>query len=136
MQIFVTGTVFETIEALDKKRFHNQITEARIVIECLRGKNGWGKHPLIKMYTDYEDWLMCYIEAFKAYKSGEVEAAKIISRIAELYQPDWFNEEFYNKHRARLYTKNPKEYSQWAHLGESYSNWYRVGGVWKEYKQK
>lgn len=136
MQIFVTGTVFETIEALDKKRFHNQITEARIVLECLQGKNGWGKHPLIKMYTDYEDWLMCYIEAFKAYKSGEVEAAKIISRIAELYQPDWFDEEFYNKHRARLYTKNPKEYSQWAHLGESYSNWYRVGGVWKEYKQK
>ena len=48
MQIFVVGSIIYTASKLDKKRFNNQITEARIILDCLNGKNGWGKHPLLK----------------------------------------------------------------------------------------
>lgn len=53
MQIFVTGTAYQTALDLDRKRLSNQITEARITFDCLMGKNGWDKHPLIKMYRGY-----------------------------------------------------------------------------------
>lgn len=136
MQIFVTGTTVQTALDLDRKRLSNQITEARITFDCLMGKNGWDKHPLIKMYRGYEVWLDWYIVTLRAVFRGDLDSAIEFSREAEKVQPEWFNEEFYNMHRSRLYTKNPKEYFQWSYLGESYSNWYRVDGVWKEYKQK
>lgn len=136
MQIFVTGTAYQTALDLDRKRLSNQITEARITFDCLMGKNKWDNHPLIKMYRGYAVWLDWYIQTLRAVFRGDLENAIVFSREADKVQPEWFNEEFYNKHRARLYTKNPKEYFQWAYLGESHSNWYRVDGAWKEYKQK
>ena len=39
MQIFVTGTAYQTALDLDRKRLSNQITEARITFDCLMGKN-------------------------------------------------------------------------------------------------
>ena len=135
MQIFVTGTAYQTALDLDRKRLSNQITEARITFDCLMRRNGWDKHPLIKMYRGYAVWLDWYINTLRAVFRGDLESAIEFSREADKVQPEWFGEEFYNMHRSRLYTKNPKEYYQWAYLGTSYSNWYLVDGVWKEYKQ-
>ena len=135
MQIFVIGSIYETAISLDRKRFHNQITEARITLDCLKGLNGWGRHPLMKMYKGCEKWLELYIKIFKLYRDGYDDYAYILSEIADHIKPQWFTEDFFNKHKSRLYTKNPTHYNQWAYLGESYSNWYRVDGVWKEYKQ-
>lgn len=136
MQIFVVGSVIYTASVLDKKRFNNQITEARIILDCLNGKNGWGKHPLAKMYGECKEWLGLYIESFRRFKDGDIDGATQLSEAAERIKPLWMDENFYNMHRARLFTKNPTHYKQWYYLGESYSNWYRVDGVWKEYIQK
>ena len=57
MQIFVTGTAYQTALDLDRKRLSNQITEARITLDCLMGKNKWDRHPLIKMYRGYAVWI-------------------------------------------------------------------------------
>ena len=136
MQIFVTGTAYETAVHLDRKRLSNQITEARIILNCLRGKNGWGKHPLAKMYIGCEEWIEYYIETLRYVFRGHLQLAMESSRKADNLTPSWFSDWFYNVHRSRLYTKNKSHYKQWSYLGESHSNWYRVNGIWREYKQK
>ena len=135
MQIFVTGTAYQTAIDLDRKRLSNQITEARIIRDCLMGKNGWDKHPLAKMYIGCEEWIAYYIATLRCVFNGNLDEAIDMSSKADAIAPEWFDERFYNMHRSRLYTKNPEHYKQWAYLGTSYSNWYRVNGVWKEYKQ-
>lgn len=136
MQIYVLGSIEETIKSLDIKRLNNQATELRLTIECLYGLNGWWKQPLIQMYSGYHIWLEVYLQAIKAFKNKEYRLMKYWSDIGEDVKPEWFCEDFYNIHRSRLYTKNPHHYKQWSYLGFTYSNWYRVNGEWKEYKQK
>lgn len=136
MQIFVLGNPMETAINLDNRRFHNQITEARIILNCIDGKNGWDKHPLSKMYWDHRDWLELYIKTLKCYRDNLYDLAREYSRESEKVKPRWMNEWFYNIHKSRLYTKNKSFYNKYSYLGECYSNWYRVNGVWKEYPQK
>lgn len=136
MQIFVVGSIIYTASKLDKKRFNNQITEARIILDCLNGKNGWGKHPLAKMYKDCKGWLELYIEVFRSFKASNIDIANKISEEAEKVKPSWMDQKFYDRHKSRLFTKNPNYYNEWGYLGKSYSNWYIVDGVWKEYIQK
>ena len=38
MQVFIIGSPFETAEALDSKRLHKQIIEARQIIQAIQGK--------------------------------------------------------------------------------------------------
>ena len=136
MQIYVVGSAYETAVCLDRKCLINQITEVRIIIDCLRGKNGWHRQPLVKMYWDYEQWLIHYMDTLKYVWGGRHDLAQQSSLLAELVKPGWFCDWYFNVHKSRLYTKDKEHYKQWAYLGEAKSNWYLVNGIWKEYKQK
>ena len=40
MQIFIIGTPLETAILLDNKRFHRQLSEAKIILNAIYGENG------------------------------------------------------------------------------------------------
>lgn len=47
--------------------------------------------------------------------------------------PHWHTQAYYDQMKRRLYTKDPEHYKQWADLGKSDENWYRVDGEWRKY---
>ena len=138
MQIFIVGSIFETCQALDKRRLWKQILEARQIIDILLGKTqAWKNHPVAKMYKDDLEWLLLYLAVFEEYWRGDLEAAEIISNGAEEIKPIFLYDDSYLKNmKKRLFTKDNSFYSQWASLGESYVNMYFVDGNWKYYNQK
>ena len=88
MQIFIVGSIFETCQALDKKRLWKQILEARQIIDILLGKTqAWKNHPVAKMYKNDLEWLLLYLAVFEEYWRGDLEAAEIISNGAEEIKP-------------------------------------------------
>lgn len=136
MQIFVTGSALETAKSLDRLRLNRQISEARILIEGIKGLNGWGKQTIAKMYSSDVEWLEAYKNTLQCWFKGDKEGAIRESYKADALTPSWFSEKFYNIHRSRLYTKDPIFYKKWSYLGRSFSNWYFINGSWKEVKQK
>lgn len=138
MQIFIVGSIFETCQALDKRRLWKQILEARQIIDILLGKTqAWKNHPVAKMYKDDLEWLLLYLAVFEEYWKGDLEAAEIISNGAEEIKPIFLYDDSYLENmKKRLFTKDSSFYSQWASLGESYVNMYFVDGNWKYYNQK
>lgn len=138
MQIFIVGSIFETCQALDKRRLWKQILEARQIIDVLLGKSqAWKNHPIAKMYKDDLEWLSLYLAVFEEYWKGDLEAAEIISNGAEEIKPIFLYDDSYLENmKKRLFTKDSSFYSQWASLGESYVNMYFVDGNWKYYNQK
>lgn len=136
MQIYIIGTIEDTIKSMDNKRLNNQATELRLTLDCLYDLNGWWRQPLMHMYSGHQMWLEVYLQAIKAYKNKKYNQVTYWSNLGEAIKPVWFCEEFYNMHKSRLYTKDPEHYKQWSNLGTSYSNWYMVNGKWVEYKQK
>ena len=138
MQIFIIGSIFETCQALDKRRLWKQILEARQIIDVLLGKSqAWKNHPIAKMYKDDLEWLLLYLAVFEEYWKGDLEAAEIISNGAEEIKPTFLYDDSYLENmKKRLFTKDNSFYSQWAILGESYINMYFVDGNWKYYNQK
>lgn len=140
MQIFIIGGPLETALVLDKRRFNSQIREAKIILNwCNLINNGEGKRwvnqPLAKMYINNINWLSLYIELFESVKNNDLEKANEIDRLMLQITPNWHCEEYYIQMKRRLYTKNPKFYNKWHYLGESYDNWYWVGGRWKKFPQ-
>ena len=65
MQIFVVGTVIYTASVLDKKRFNNQITEARNYPKLLKESNlhGWMKIFIICIELDYSQRTLLIINS-------------------------------------------------------------------------
>ena len=138
MQIFIVGSIFETCQALDKRRLWKQILEARQIIDIIQGKSqAWKNHPVAKMYKGNLEWLLLYLAVFEEYWKGDLEAAEIISNGAEEIKPIFLYDDSYLENmKKRLFTKDSSFYSQWASLGESYVNMYFVDGNWKYYNQK
>lgn len=138
MQIFIIGSIFETCQALDKRRLWKQILEARQIIDVLLGKSqAWKNHPIVKMYKDDLEWLLLYLAVFEEYWKGDLEAAEIISNGAEEIKPTFLYDDSYLENmKKRLYTKNKVHYSQWELLGESNINYYYIDGIWRKYTQK
>lgn len=67
---------------------------------------------------------------------GDDAQALIASAYANIERPKFHTQEYFDNMKKRLYTKNHEQYKQFAHLGESYENWYWVDNKWKIYKQK
>lgn len=137
MQVFIIGSIFETAQALDKKRFNKQIIETKQIIAAITGeKQSWNHHPIVLMYKRNLDWLKLYLAVLENFRDGNYESARIISESAETSKPIFLYEVTYLENmKRRLYTKDPNHYSQWADLGESRVNMYYVNGEWKYYEQ-
>ena len=57
MTIFLTGTVADTADDLDVKRFNKQIVECQWIINMAEGKTKPSNHPAYLMYKDHIDWV-------------------------------------------------------------------------------
>ena len=133
MQVFIVGSPLETARALSKRHLNNQINEAGIILAALNGAKAWSNHPCVLQYRGYEWWLDNYKKCLEGYAMGDIVRAKVYSILAGAIRPDWHTYEYYDQMKARLYTKDPKHYKQWAELGESDCNWYFVDGEWQKY---
>lgn len=136
MQIFIIDTPIKTALSLDRRRFHNQITEAKLILKGIRGENGWGRHALAKMYKDHSLWLEYYIMVFEAVKRCDLAEAEFYNEFANEIKPNFLTEDFYNHMKCRLYTKDKEFYKDWEVFEESNINKYFVDGEWKCFIQK
>lgn len=134
MQIFIIGTPLETAILLDNKRFHRQLSEAKIILNAIYGENGW-KGPLIDMYRNNIEWLKLYINIFEAVKSNNLNLAKTLDKQAFNITPIFQTQEYIINMRRRLYSKDPIYYNCYSRYGKSDFNMYWVNEGWKIIKQ-
>ena len=137
MQIFIIGSVLETAKSLDKKRFHRQISEARLVLDSIKGKKQW-KGPLVEMYRNHVMWLDAYIKCFESYRDGREDIARNLNFVCDILKPPFFRQEYFDNMKRRLYTKDKVTYKIWEDLGESHTNmyWDVKGDCWMYKEQK
>ena len=57
MTIFLTGTIADTADDLDIKRFNKQIVECQWMINMSEGKTKPSNHPAYLMYKDHIEWV-------------------------------------------------------------------------------
>ena len=135
MQVFIVGSVIETIRSLDPKRFNKQILETKQIISAIEGKTeAWKNHPCVLQYKYHIDWLRLYLRCFEEHKIGNTTLAICSSLLATEHTPSFHTPEYLDQMKRRLYTKNPEFYKQWSYLGTSDDNWYYVCGIWRIYK--
>lgn len=135
MNVFIVGSPLETAMELDRVRLNKQIVECTQMLNALNGETkAWRNHPCTLQYQDHKAWLIEYQECLKAVYTKQFAKALFHSEVADEIRPDFHTEEFFNQMKRRLYTKDKKFYSQWAHLGTSEVNWYFVNGEWRYYK--
>ena len=124
MQVFIVGSIYDTVVVLDRKRKHKQWVEIQQIIDAIDGKKAWKNHPCTIQYKEYKYWLILYRTVIEFINMDMHSSAKNISQKAENFKPEWHCEEYFNQMKRRLYTKDNNHYKQWADLGESEENWY------------
>lgn len=134
MQIFIIGTPLETALSLDNKRFHRQISEAKIILKAINGLNKW-RGPLIEMYKSNIEWLTNYILIFEAVRVNDMVFAEYLNNLTINITPNFITKEYVINMKKRLYTKDKVFYKKWKSLGESNINMYWVNNEWKIIKQ-
>jgi hypothetical protein len=120
MQTFLPYPDFQkSVQTLDWRRLGKQRVEAMQILNVLLGsrKNGWRNHPIVKMWTGYEDALCLYmnhcIEEWvgRGYKN----TMQFVATPVEIEYPKWFGDkEFHASHRSNLLRKDYKYYSQFG----------------------
>ena len=119
--------------ALSKRHLNNQINEASIILAALNGAKVWSNHPCVLQYRGREEWLRAYKTCLEWYVRGDEAKALWASNLADYWRPKFHTEEYFDNMKARLYTKNPQHYAQFAEYGTSVENWYFVDGEWRKY---
>lgn len=134
MTIFIVGSVADTADALDVKRFNKQILECQWIINMAEGKTKQSNHPAYLMYKDHIDWVKKYQKCFKAYKNKDYDLCLKLSKEAEEIKPEFLCDELYDNFKKRLYAKDPKLYSFYEIYGSTNANYYFVDGHWIKYE--
>lgn len=134
MTIFLTGTIADTADDLDVKRFNKQIIECQWIINMAEGKTKPSNHPAYLMYKDHIDWVKKYKECFIAYKNKDYDKCLKLSDEAEKIKPSFICDELCTNFKRRLYAKDPTIYCRWEHLGKTEANYYYVDGNWLKYE--
>lgn len=134
MQVFIVGSIYDTVIALDKRRRHKQWVEIQQIIDAIDGKKAWKNHPCTIQYKEYKYWLILYRTVIEFINMDMHSNAKNISQKAENFKPEWHCEEYFNQMKRRLFEKDEEYYKQWSYLGKSLDNWYFVDGEWVKYR--
>ena len=119
--------------ALDPKRLNRQIQETKVILAALDGAKAWSNHPCVLQYRGREEWLRAYKACLEWYVRGDEGKALWASNLADYWRPKFHTREYYDNMKARLYTKNPQHYAQFAEYGTSDYNLYYVDGSWRKY---
>ena len=85
MTIFLTGTIEQTAKDLDPRRLNRQIQECGWLIGMVNNPEKWKNHPCNFMYKDHIDWVILYQKALRAYKQGDEQECKRLSKIGKIY---------------------------------------------------
>ena len=135
MQVFIPYIEpIKVAECLDRRRLHKQCLECQQILDIIDGKRmTWKNHPVVKMWTYHNDYLMFYMNCLKSYFNGDFNDAQFWNDIALTCTPNWLTNGLCNQHKKRLYTKNPELYLQFKQFGKSYDNWYIVDNELKIY---
>lgn len=133
MQVFIVGSPLETAKALDGARLRKQIIEIGQILDALNGAKAWSNHPCVLQYRGCESWLRAYYGCLYSYVRNEEQDAMGYSELADAIRPDWHDQRYYDNMKARLFTKNPQHYAQFAKYGTSDYNLYYVDGEWRKY---
>lgn len=134
MTIFIIGSVEDTADELDYKRFNKQIIECQWIIEMAEGRKKESNHPAYLMYKDHIEWVKLYRDAFIAYREKDYPLCTLLSLRAEKIKPSFICPELCENFKRRLYEKDPAHYAHWKHLGQSVVNYYFVDGQWLRYE--
>lgn len=137
MQVFIVGSPLETAKAMagDTRRYNKQIIEVGQILDALNGKSAWSNHPCVLQYRGREEWLRAYKTCLEWYVRGDEGKALWASNLADYWRPMFHTQEYFDNMKARLYTKNPQHYAQFAEYGTSEENWYwsQEQGEWRKY---
>lgn len=135
MQVFIVGSPLETARALDPKRLNRQIQETKVILAALNGAKAWSNHPCVLQYRGREEWLRAYKTCLEWYVRGDEGKALWASNLADYWRPMFHTQEYFDNMKARLFTKNPQHYAQFAEYGTSEENWYwsQEQGEWRKY---
>lgn len=139
MQVFIPyAQPIDVAQTLwnDQKRYNKQIVECIQILKAIDGNAAWANHPVVKMYKNDSDWLVCYTKCLCSYrefkKTGDRKyknEANTWSLNADTCRPDFINrDDIMIQHRKRLYTKAPELYPQFSKYGTSDINYYFVDG--------
>lgn len=144
MQIFVPyQSPLECAKALwnDRLRYNKQCIENIQIIKAIEGAKAWKNHPIVKMYKEHEDWLICYAKCLTSFRDymetkdiKKYNEAVVWSANADLCKPIFINDEFCDQHKRRLFCKAEHLYPQFAKYGKSDINYYFVNGELLKYK--
>jgi hypothetical protein len=119
MQTFLPYPEFDKSAAiLDRQRLGKQRVEAYQIIRSITFGNGWSHHPIVKMWTGFENAIKLYSNAMvnewirRGYRNSleiyELTGCKIV-------YPWWLGiEEFHASHRAALLAKDYEYYSKYG----------------------
>lgn len=124
MQVFIVGSIYDTVMVLDKKRRHKQWVELQQIIDAIDGKKAWKNHPCTIQYREHKNWLLLYRAVIEYINMDMHEKAMGMSLIAESWRPKWHCKEYYDSMKSRLYTKDNEHYKKFATYGESQENMY------------
>lgn len=134
MTFFLTGTCADTADDLDFTTLNIQIKNCDSLIAMIEDPSKWVNHPCNFMYKDYIEWVEVYRDCLDAYKNKDYGLCLSLSYKAETIKPEFICTELYNHCKQLLYTKDPKYYYFWSHLGQTFVNYYYIDGNWWKYE--
>jgi hypothetical protein len=116
MQTFVPyPDFFHIADVLDYRRLGKQRPEAMQILNAINDpNNGWHNHPVVRMWTGYEEALKLYcnimiIEWKRRGYNSNMELYDI--DLDKLVMPHWLgDEELHRSHQSNLVRKNPEYY--------------------------
>lgn len=132
MQTFLPYPSFEeTAKVLDYRRLGKQRVEARQILDSINSRGGWFNHPIVKMWTGYEEALKAYFNAISAewVRRGYKHNMGFYV-VNEFTLPYWFGrEEFHSRHRSALLLKNFEYYCKFGWREEPKNDYVWYAGV-------
>lgn len=119
MQTFLPYPEFDKSAAvLDRKRLGKQRVEAYQILRAIEDGNGWGNHPIVKMWTGFENALKLYSNAMvkEWIRRGYQNSLEIYDLGGySIVYPWWIGiEELHSSHRAALLAKDYEFYSKYG----------------------
>lgn len=115
MQTFLPFPSYsQSAQCLDNRRLGKQRAEAKQILKALKDPTyGWQHHPAVKMWRGYDESLREYLHhIIQEWESRGFNHWSGYPKFQASASPHWLTEEFCSRHRAALFFKDPKWYSQ------------------------
>ena len=146
MQTFLPYEDFvKSASVLDDKRLGKQRVEGMQILNCIENQTGWKNHPIVKMWTGHEQWLVLYTVMIchewkqRGFKDTVME--KVLNKYEHFalekpkWKPHWLgNEDLHSSHRANLLRKDQDWYKQfnWREKPDRPYYWWTPEKGWYE----